>query len=290
MIWIHTYNNESELYEGMTQRLFRHMDTTRFVQCPPKVTNLPPIIRLYKSIILKERFSLSIPGGETGRKILDFWTEKHALDKRWKKTHFYQTNEFFTHFNRTIHKQQFSDHKLFEINRIDNSQIHPIESHICRIKIIANYSRNLPTSRGIQYNADNFFAAQPVTQTFDSPFHCSIIDIDPHSPGASWKKASLYNISDSPYMISSLTFGHGVHITATRECIKSVPRLILLILDKPQHDNAHKERFNATAIGKFISSFADHPNIHIFTNIPGLKESLESQSPDNFDELLKVMR
>lgn len=99
MIRTHFYNTQRECLIGLTEQLFKHFSTTRFVESN--------VVRHYK---LRRKYEpeqndnsqkqlhfppplLALPGGETGKQLAKLWSEEYAHCDLWHKLHYYWTEE-----------------------------------------------------------------------------------------------------------------------------------------------------------------------------------------------------
>lgn len=261
MIWTHDYNNEKEVLEGVTQQLFKHIQSTRFVtKCIRTGTseyrdNRIEIDEIYHP---REQFFLALPGGIRGSKLLDFWQENHYKNTSWRKVCFYQTHEMVFSHNYRQPYHQWGKHPFFTKAGVPASQIHPIEQTGNAEKNASIYALNLPYSRGLYYNPAHAFEGDYATRMYESPFHCAIISLDRRGDICQcidYNTAPLYG---STYYTSTIK-KNLTSITISTETLLDTPRLLLIILER---------NFNIV-IGEspLYEILKNHPNVHIFSDI-----------------------
>ena len=263
MIWVHTYNSKDEALEGLTQQLFKHIQTTRFI-IPPKylhiASGLHRAMNEKKNHLFIKRFFLAIPGRETGEDLLNFWHKNHSKNPIWKEINYYQTNEQYI----AESKANKAQHNFFTDNTIPNDQIHMIEPCGDAQRTATLYCLNLPQTSGLYYQTLNINIIRENDENFDSLFHCAIINIEADGRIGSINAHDEIAYYGPPYTTIN-NKKNETDITISLYKLFKVPRIMILLLHDEKEINIRKlikEHFSSIEIRNLLS---EHPNIHIFT-------------------------
>lgn len=269
MIWVHGYENEQEVLEGVTRQLFKHIESTRFITpCTrtrrrkrseshiPQVTIDPP----------KSRFFLALPGDKFGAKMLDFWEKYHHDNPIWKNAAYYQTHE-----RHNIPEHTWKEHPFFSKAGVPISQIHPIEQSGNAEKNASTYTLLLPHSRGLYYNPAHAFEGDYATRMYESPFHCAICFID-RSGEICFATNNYPPFYGTTYYTVDLD-NKDKGITLSAEALLDIPRLLLILLENDF------EFITGSSTVSFI--LKNHHNIHLFSNIKNFEPIVKEKGLDS---------
>ena len=285
MIWIHTYDSKDEALEGLTQQLFKHIQTTRFI-IPPKFIHIPRDYRRAinedKNLMHIKRFFLAIPGRESGIDLLNFWHKNHSKNPIWKEINYYQTNEQYI----ANSKANKSHHNFFIDNTIPDEQIHMIEPCEDAQRSASLYSLNLPQTRGVYYQTININIFYENDKQFDSLFHCAIINIEADGRIGSINTNNDIYYTRAPY-ITTKNKEDETDISITIDKLFKVPRIMILLLHDEKEVNIKKvikEHFSSEGIRNLLS---EHPNIHIFTTNKQIEKHARCEFRINLSRQIK---
>lgn len=277
MHYKHEHANLNEAFEGITQQLFKHIASTRFITREQLIsTSLisPEVIIESKLYRPKKKFSLAIPGGKIGRKLLDYWLQKHANNPIWKEVIFHQTNEQYFATNTTREQGKWEEHPFFQAAKIHPTSIHPILSIGSAEKSASLYTLKLPHSHSTLHRPTPSNSLKESHSHHYSPFHCAIICVNHDGTlDSTFEHIPQTPISEDYYTIQAPNGEE--HITASIPLLSQVPRLLVLIhnnTDNITHITPKPDFFelieSETSLLKLVDN---HPNIHTFsdTNVIG---------------------
>ena len=178
MIRAHFYHTQEAVLEGITQQLFKHIDTTRFIADPHHSCD----DFFYQGVFLHQegvQFALALSGGETTRKLFTHWRKQHLSNQAWNSIDYYWIDECHTPY---INKESnFGEayRRFFQHSNINPSRIHPIHYTPQPQEEIERYASQLPHSRGLYYDPTRYYTNDyPCIAPYQSHFHCAILDID----------------------------------------------------------------------------------------------------------------
>ncbi len=282
MVRLHTYDNKNDAYEGLTQQLFKHIETTHFVRpdidtWPRDFLPIPDDLDTRKRI--SNTFNLALPGKEAGIELLDFWHKNHRYRPIWKRINYYQTNERYNPQYKESRGKIWSQHYFFRKGRIPTSQIHMIESLESDEKSAKYYAANLPYTQGIYYPYNSDEARKSfMGRWIISSFHCAILTINSdgsigsYFPGSDRKResASYYPIQEqnSPQ----------TDTTISKRTLMKIPRILLLMFNN-REQNLWEYILSPDKRNDITFTILEkHPNIHLFTDIKDFKEIIKREA------------
>lgn len=274
---LHNHTNLEEALEGLTQQLFKHIATTRYItreQVIATTISDPEVIVESTLHRPRKRFSLSLPGGKMGRKLLDFWLQKYSNISTWKEVDFYQTNEQYFAPDTTREHDKWEEHPFFSAAHIHPTAIHPILSIGSAERSASLYSLKLPHSHCTLHRPTPSDSLKESHSHHYSPFHCAIICVNHDGTlDSTFEHIPQTPISED-YYTTQAPNGEE-HIAASIPLLSQVPRLLVLIhnnTDNITHITPKPDFFelieSETSLLKLVDN---HPNIHTFsdTNVIG---------------------
>lgn len=281
----HKYINLEEAFEGITNQLFNHITTTRFVTREQIIaTSINSTETIVESTLYrpKKKFSLALPGGKIGRKLLDFWQQKHANNPIWKEVNFYQTNEQYFAPHTTGKYNKWEEHPFFQAARVHPTSVHPILSIGSAEKSASLYALKLPHSHCTLHQPSNTYTPYNNHSHHDTPFHCAIVCVNDNGTiDSTFEYLPQTPVSESYY--TTLSPDGKEHIVASIPLLSQVPRLLILLHNTP--DNiAHRtplpdiDELLETDIS-LLKLIEKHPCIHTF---------IDTNDPRNISDINRI--
>ena len=273
MIWVHGYQNEQEVLEAVTQQLFKHIETTRFIApCIRTQRRKRSEIHTPQAAINppKRRFFLALPGDKFGRKMLDYWEKYHPTNPIWKKAAYYQTHKRDSSPN-TPNDYTWKEHPFFSKAGVPATQIHPIEQSGNVEKNASIYALSLPHSRGLYYNPAYAFNGDYATRLYESPFHCAICFIDRSGEICFATKNYPPFYGTTYYTVELGNKNKGITLSA--EALLDIPRLLLVLLENDF------DSITGSSTVSFI--LKNHHNVHLFSNIRNFEPIVKEKGLDS---------
>ena len=266
MIRAHFYHTQEAVLEGITQQLFKHIDTTRFIADPHHSCD----DFFYQGVFLHQegvQFALALSGGETTRKLFTHWRKQHLSNQAWNSIDYYWIDECHTPY---INKESnFGEayRRFFQHSNINPSRIHPIHYTPQPQEEIERYASQLPHSRGLYYDPTRYYTNDyPCIAPYQSHFHCAILDIDDNGQITPLLNNTTTPVPTTPYHLLQYPQTRQKHIAATVQTIRETPRIILPLIGKEKAqiitDLYHQHNTHLP----HIQLLMEHPNVHIFTD------------------------
>lgn len=274
MIRAHFYRNQDNALEGLTQQLFKHIKTTRFIVDPYHSCD----DFSYQGVFLHQegvQYSLALTGGETGKKIFNHWYKNHLKNEIWNKINYYWIDERLVPYDSNESNIGEAYRRFFQHSNIALEQIHPIRYNSNPDEEAMRYTSQLPSSRGIFYDPTRYYTQEmPCVAPYKSSFHCAILGI-----GSDGHIGSIFPGSPSPteeikYCSTTHPTSGQKRITATMKTLQEIPRIIVPLIGKEKahiiEDLYYRRNTHLPAIQLLLT----HPNVHIFTDNEEMKTTI----------------
>ena len=282
---LHNHTNLEEALEGLTQQLFKYIATTRYItreQVIATTISSPEVIVESTLHRPRKRFSLSLPGGKMGRKLLDFWLQKYSNNSIWKEVDFYQTNEQYFAPDTTREHNKWEEHPFFSAARVHPTAIHPILSIGSAERSASLYSLKLPHSHCTLHHPTPTNTPDRNHSHHDTPFHCAIVCFNNNGAiDSTFEYTPQSPVSESYY--TTLSPGGEKHIVASIPLLLQVPRLLVLLNNTPDSTALKMPRPNTEELfGTEISTkklIDNHPCVHTFS---------DTDNPKNVSEINRL--
>lgn len=258
MIRIHFYDTQEKAAEGLTQRLFKHFETTRFIAPPRRSVN---------DYARQNRFSLALSGGATGAKIFSHWKEKHLNNPHWQETDYYWIDERCVPHESNESNYGTAYRLFFRHSRVATARIHPIRYSQTPETEAERYGRQLPQSKGLFYDPTRYYTGnQPCVIPCYSPFHCAILGVGEDRHIASLFPDTTETTDSAAYRVTRHTPSGKNRITATMNTIEKIPRILVALLGKSKAGIIEDLYYRRNTGLPAIKILLNHPDIHIFTD------------------------
>ncbi len=289
MIRTHFYNTQHKCLVGLTEQLFKHFNSTRFVDADTvgysKLRRRYDLSSVQNNKPRKQRLFppplLALPGGETGKQLAKLWSEEYANCELWHKLHYYWTEEECVPSDHPDSCFGSMRDLFFNKLDIDLRHIHPIHGDNNPDEEATRYASTLCRTRGICY--DPALYPDETTTPFESYFHCAILDVD--EKGYAAKIRSFHNEDIEAF--SFLSIGNDIelmlfdppmgtpyfarknrttgrqHISASIRLLMETPRLLIPLFGKEKTSLLYRidDYFNPPST---LSIIRNHPNVHLF--------------------------
>lgn len=284
MIRAHFYNTQRQCLKGLTKQLFKHFNTTRFFDA--RAEGHPQLRRRYTpsySSGNKHNIAplLALPGGETGKRLAELWSDEYAHCDLWHRLHYYWTEEECVPSDHADSCFGTMRNLFFDKLHIDPRHIHPIHGDNEPEQEANRYIGSLYRTRGIYY--DPALYPDETATPFDSYFHCAILDVDENGYAA--KIRSYHNKDIEAFSLLSIgndleltLFDHPEkrsyfarknrstgrqHISVSLRLLMKTPRLLIPLFGKERTSLLYRmdDYFNPPST---LSIIRHHPNVHLF--------------------------
>lgn len=266
MIRAHFYHNPEDALEGLTQQLFKHIKSTRFIIDPYySIDDL-----FYQGIFPHTEevlFSLAIASGETSKQLFTHWRRRHLKNDIWRTINYYWLDENHAPFTSPENNFGEAYRRFFRHTKINPHRIHPIRYDNTLEEEAKRYTSLLPSSRGLVYDPTRRYTKErPCVTAYKSNFHCAILDIDSNYHITSISPHKSTPCDSAKYNVTPHPASGEKRITAGMQILQKTPRIIVTLLGKEKAHIIEDLYYGRNTHLPAIQLLLEHPNVHIFTD------------------------